>query len=67
MHYISSTVTLISFYSFFGFKSNLPFEVEKDTDIEEFLTKSFDGKKIKVDFYRKEDGQNRIMEMSVIA
>ena len=33
------------------------FEVEKDVDIENFLTKYFDGKQIKVDFFKKEDLQ----------
>ena len=41
--------------------------MEKDVNIENFLTKSFDGKQIKVDFFKKEDGQNRIMDISIIA
>jgi hypothetical protein len=40
----------------------LPFKVEKDVDIENFLTKYFDGKQIKMDFFKKkicrEDGMN---------
>ena len=31
--------------------------MEKDVNIENFLTKSFDGKHIKVDFFKKEDLQ----------
>ena len=35
-------------------------------DVEDKLNNAFDGKKIKVDFYTKEDGQNRIMKLEVV-
>ena len=58
-------------YSFFGFKSNIPYNVEIDNanegDIEEKLNAAFDAKKIKVDYYTKEDNQNRIMNIEFVA
>ena len=52
--------------SFFGFKSNLPFEVQESADIEDMLNKNFDGKKLKVEYYMKEDDQKRIMDISFV-
>ena len=57
-------------FSYFGFKSNIPdsVDIENSTegDIEDKLNQGFDGKRVRVDFYIKEDNQNRILNLEII-
>ena len=57
--------------TFFGFKSNLEFKLEISSDasnseIEDYLTSTTDGKRVKIDFYRNDEEQNRIMRFNIL-
>ena len=57
--------------TFFGFKSNLEFKLEISSDasnseIEDYLTSTNDGKRVKIDFYRNDEEQNRIMRFNIL-
>jgi hypothetical protein len=57
------------YFRYFGFKSNIPENVNiedcNDENIDEKLNLAFDGKKVRIDFYQKEDNQNRIMNIEI--
>ena len=48
--------------------SNIPQNIDvsscNEENIEDKLNQAFDGKKVRVDFYKKEENQNRIMNLS---
>ena len=50
--------------------SNIPQDIDvsgcNEENIEERLTQAFDGKKVQVDFYKKEEDQNRIMNLKIV-
>ena len=61
---------VFDFCSYFGFMSNIPQDIDvsgcNEENIEERLTQAFDGKKVQVDFYKKEEDQNRIMNLKIV-